>query len=204
MPELALALYALYVGLALGLRSLAQKRATGSTGLKGISGGPGSPEWVGGVLFVVAWTLGLAAPIVDLAGLLDPIDPLDGEIGHAAGIGLFWGGLATTLAAQFAMADSWRMGVDPGERTEMVTAGPFSVVRNPIYTGMVPTVIGLALLVPNVVAIAGVVALIVALEIQVRLVEEPYLLDTHGQVYADYARRVGRFLPLVGRLKSVR
>ena len=38
MPELALALYVLYFGLAFGLRSVAQKRATGSTGFKGISG----------------------------------------------------------------------------------------------------------------------------------------------------------------------
>jgi protein-S-isoprenylcysteine O-methyltransferase Ste14 len=201
MPELALALYALYIGLAFGLRSLAQKRATGSSGFKGISGRPGSAEWVGGVLFVVAVVLGLAAPILDLAGVLDPVDELDGEIGHAAGIGLFWGGLVTTLGAQFAMGEQWRIGVDREERTEMVTTGPFSVVRNPIFTAMVPTAIGLALLVPNVVAIVGAVALIVALEIQVRLVEEPYLLATHDRAYADYARRVGRFLPLVGRLR---
>lgn len=201
MPELALALYVLYIGLAFGLRSVAQKRATGSTGFKGISGRPGSAEWIGGVLFVVAVLLGLAGPILDLTGVLDPVDDLDGEIGHAAGIGLFWGGLATTLGAQFAMGESWRIGVDDREQTEMVTSGPFSVVRNPIFTAMVPTAIGLALLVPNVVSIAGAIALIVALQIQVRLVEEPYLLRAHGGAYAEYARRVGRFLPLLGRLK---
>jgi len=34
----------------------------------------------------------------------------------------------------------------------------------------------------------------------VRAVEEPYLLDTHGDAYRGYATRVGRFLPGVGRL----
>ena len=201
MPELALALYVLYFGLAFGLRSIAQKRATGSTGFKGISGKPGSAEWVGGVGFVVAVVLGFLAPVLDLAGVLDPIDALDGEIGHAAGIGLFWGGLVTTLGAQFAMGESWRIGVDESEQTEMVTSGPFSIVRNPIFTAMVPTALGLALLVPNVVAVVGFVALVVALQIQVRLVEEPYLLKVHGRAYADYARRVGRFVPLLGRLR---
>ena len=201
MPELALALYVLYIGLAFGVRSVAQWRATGSTGFKGISGRPGSAEWIGGVLFIVALVLGLAAPVLDLAGVLDPVAALDGEIGHAAGIGLFWGGLVSTLGAQFAMGEQWRIGVDHDERTEMVTKGPFSVVRNPIFSAMVPTALGLALLVPNVVAIAGFVALVVALQIQVRLVEEPYLLKTHGTTYADYARRVGRFVPLVGRLR---
>ena len=107
----------------------------------------------------------------------------------------------TTLGAQFAMGESWRIGVDESEQTEMVTTGPFSIVRNPIFTAMVPTALGLALLVPNVVAIVGFVALVVALEIQVRLVEEPYLLRTHGDAYAQYARRVGRFVPLLGRLQ---
>jgi protein-S-isoprenylcysteine O-methyltransferase Ste14 len=45
-------------------------------------------------------------------------------------------------------------------------------------------------------------ALVVALEVQVRLVEEPYLLRTHGAHYAEYASRVGRFVPGFGRLKT--
>ena len=74
------------------------------------------------------------------------------------------------------MGESWRIGVDEQERTALVTSGPFAVVRNPIFAGMLPASLGLALLVPNVVALAGLAALLVALEIQVRLVEEPYLM----------------------------
>jgi protein-S-isoprenylcysteine O-methyltransferase Ste14 len=51
-----------------------------------------------------------------------------------------------------------------------------------------------------VVALAGLAALWLALEIQVRLVEEPYLLRTHGDAYREYAARVGRFVPGLGRL----
>jgi protein-S-isoprenylcysteine O-methyltransferase Ste14 len=67
---------------------------------------------------------------------------------------------------------------------------------------MIPAVAGLALLVPSVVALLGLALLVVALEIQVRLVEEPYLLRAHGDAYAAYARRVGRFVPGLGRLRS--
>jgi hypothetical protein len=35
----------------------------------------------------------------------------------------------------------------------------------------------------------------VALELQTRLVEEPYLSAVHGEEYAVYATQVGRFLP---------
>lgn len=99
------------------------------------------------------------------------------------------------------MGDQWRIGVDPAERTQLVTAGPFALVRNPIFSGMLPTSLGLALMVPNVVALAGLAALLAALELQVRVVEEPYLLDVHGDRYADYAARVGRFVPGVGRMR---
>ncbi|HLS74191.1 MAG TPA: hypothetical protein VK046_10500 [Actinomycetaceae bacterium] len=42
------------------------------------------------------------------------------------------------------------------------------------------------------------------MEIQVRLVEEPYLLRTHGPAYARYTARVGRFLPGLGRTHEPR
>jgi protein-S-isoprenylcysteine O-methyltransferase Ste14 len=106
------------------------------------------------------------------------------------------------LVAQLAIGDSWRIGVDEPERTDLVTAGPFGVVRNPIVAAMVPTSLGLALLVPNVVALAAFLALVSALELQVRLVEEPYLARAHGERYLAYASRVGRFVPGVGKLKG--
>jgi protein-S-isoprenylcysteine O-methyltransferase Ste14 len=125
---------------------------------------------------------------------------LDGVVGHAIGVVLAVGGILFTFGAQLAMGDAWRIGVDPGERTELVTDGPFGLVRNPIYSALTPTVLGLVLMVPNVLAIAAIVALVVALELQVRFVEEPYLLQAHGDSYGDYAARVGRFFPGVGRL----
>jgi protein-S-isoprenylcysteine O-methyltransferase Ste14 len=97
------------------------------------------------------------------------------------------------------MGDDWRIGVDPGEHTGLVTNGPFSLVRNPIYAAMIPSFIGVALLAANVVTLAGALVLIAALELQTRLVEEPYLAAAHGERYAAYAARVGRFVPGIGR-----
>jgi protein-S-isoprenylcysteine O-methyltransferase Ste14 len=99
------------------------------------------------------------------------------------------------------MGDAWRIGVDSAERTELVTYGPFSLVRNPIYAAMTPAFIGIALLAPNAVTIAGSILLMAALQLQTRFVEEPYLLRVHGEQYAVYATQVGRFLPGIGRLR---
>lgn len=203
MAEAALVLYVVYMALAFGLRSYLMWRATGSTGFKGISGSLGSPEWLAGVLFVVAVVVGVAAPVLALTGTTEPVEALDAAALNWIGVALAVGGIALTLYAQLAMGESWRIGVDPSERTELVTSGPFAWVRNPIFSAMIPTGLGLALMVPNLPAIAGFVALVLALELQVRLVEEPYLLAQHGETYREYARRTGRFVPGVGRLRNL-
>ena len=196
----ALALYLIYLALAFGLRTVIQLRSTGSSGFHGIDGAIGSATWLAGVGFVVALVLGLAAPALALLDVVDPIGALDQPGLHAAGIVLAVTGTGATLFAQFAMGSSWRIGVDPSERTALVTSGPFALVRNPIFAAMLPTALGLVLMVPSAIAIAGLVVLIASLELQVRVVEEPYLRSVHGDSYANYAGRVGRFVPGLGKL----
>ena len=190
MPELALILYAVFLLLAFGWRTWLQVRRTGSSGFHGISGHPGSAEWLGGVLFVIALILGVLAPVLAIADVVEPIDALDqGEV-HGFGLGLGLLGILGTLLAQTAMGSSWRIGVDEQESTDLVTSGPFAVVRNPIFSAMLPASLGLALMVPSVVAIAGALALLVAVELQVRVVEEPYLLTAHGETAASACSRI--------------
>jgi protein-S-isoprenylcysteine O-methyltransferase Ste14 len=200
MGALTLALFLVYAALAVGLRTAVQLRRTGSTGFKALSTRPSAAELIGGVLFVGGVACAVAAPVLDLTGRLEPLGFLDHDLLRAAGGGIFASGLLTTVWAQFALGDSWRIGVDPEERTELVTGGPFSSIRNPIFTGMMLAFLGLALMLPNRTQLAAFVLLLIGLEIQVRVVEEPYLLRTHGHRYRDYAARAGRFVPRIGRL----
>jgi protein-S-isoprenylcysteine O-methyltransferase Ste14 len=193
----ALGLLAVYGLVAFVLRAFIQLKRTGSTGIEGISGTAGSLEWWAGLMFVLA----IALSVVGAAREDTVIAALDEDGLHVAGALLAIGGLLATFGAQLAMGEAWRVGVDPGERTRLVTGGPFAIVRNPVYAGMIPFFAGIALLVPGPLTIAGAVLLVVALELQIRLVEEPYLKRVHGAAYADYAGRVGRFLPGIGRLR---
>ena len=197
-PVAALVLYAVWFVLAFGVRTVVAVRHTGDSGWRGLSGRPFSLEWTAGVLFTVALLVGVAAPVADLAGL-DPL--VDSTAVTAAGVVLAVVGILLTLAAQLSMGDSWRIGVDESERTDLVTDGAFSVVRNPIFSAMVVTAVGLTLMVPNVITVVGLVALLVALELQVRGAEEPYLRTVHGDSYERYTQRVGRFVPGLGRLQ---
>jgi protein-S-isoprenylcysteine O-methyltransferase Ste14 len=48
---------------------------------------------------------------------------------------------------------------------------------------------------------AGALMLASGVDIQARLVEEPYLKKVHGEKYEEYARLAGRFVPGVGTLR---
>lgn len=199
-PALALLLLALFHAIAFGLRSWQQRRRTGEAGFRGLSGRPGSLAWFGGALFVVGVALAPVAALAELLGWLAPLwrpSPLMVLVG--AVVTLL--GTAATYAAQTGMGSAWRIGVRQDERTTLVTDGPFALVRNPIFSAMLMTALGLIALLPDVLAIASLVCVMVAVELQVRLVEEPYLLRVHGSRYRDYARRVGRFVPGLGLLR---
>lgn len=200
MNALALALYVVFFTAAFGWRTWLQWRRTGDTGLR-MHAEPGTLQWWAKLGFVAALAAGVAAPVTGLAGL-SPIPRLDHDALRAVGTAVAVVGMLATVAAQRQMGESWRIGVDPAERTGLVTHGIFGHVRNPIFTAMLIGAIGFTLMVGNWVAVAGLVALVAALEVQVRAVEEPYLARIHGDAYDDYAATAGRFLPGVGRLRA--
>jgi protein-S-isoprenylcysteine O-methyltransferase Ste14 len=199
MAALSLVLYLLYLALAFGLRGWLQWRRTGDHGFRFGAFAAEPAERASAVLFLLSLALGLAAPVLELLGALGAVEALRAP---ALGVALALAGIAGTLHAQLAMGASWRVGVDPSERTALRTDGPFRFVRNPIFTWMIATAAGLALLVPNAAGLAALVTLVVGMQIQVRRVEEPYLLRTHGAAYAGWAARTGRFLPGVGKLEA--
>jgi protein-S-isoprenylcysteine O-methyltransferase Ste14 len=201
-PVLALVLFAVFTLLGFGWRSWLQRRRTGSTGFRGLSGRVGSIEWFAGVGFVVALAAAFFAPVLQLAGVVSPLGILHAPQIQLTGIALAVVGIGATVYAQADMGDSWRIGVDPSETTTLVRKGFFGLARNPIFTAMLIFGFGIALVTPNVVAIIGFALLVLTVEVQVRVAEEPYLLSVHGDAYRDYTESVGRFVPgfgLIGR-----
>jgi len=201
MPVVALALFVVFAALGFGWRSWEQRRRTGSTGFRGISGRLGSTEWFAGVGFVAALAAAVIAPVLQLVGVVSPLSALHAPWIQITGIVIAVIGIAATVYAQLDMGDSWRIGVDPGETTTLVRTGVFGWVRNPIFTAMITFGFGIALVTPNLVALAGFLLLAATIELQVRIVEEPYLLTVHGEAYRGYLANVGRFIPGVGRAK---
>jgi protein-S-isoprenylcysteine O-methyltransferase Ste14 len=195
---LALGLYVAFLATAFGWRTWFQYRRTKDHGLRVLSIRVGSIEWFAVMLLMLGGTLNVAAPLAELNDFGVLTVPYAGSLFEPIGLALMLLGFATTILSQLEMGDSWRIGVDPHETTSLVTAGLFSHVRNPIFSGMLLAAVGLMLMVPNVLSAVGLASSFIGIEIQVRRVEEPYLIRVHGSRYLSYARRVGRFIPRIG------
>jgi len=197
-PIWALALYVLYFLLLFGVQSIMQLQQTGTSGwVEGI--GQTRAERLANLLFLVSLVLDLAGPILVLTGSIRPIEAIDVAPLHVVGFVIFGLALLVGVLARQTMGAAWRTGIDPSSSAPLVTQGLFAAARNPVYTTMVSISIAVALLVPNVVAPVAVALRVIALQIQTRLVEEPFLRDRYHRDYTDYAGHVGRFVPLIGR-----
>jgi protein-S-isoprenylcysteine O-methyltransferase Ste14 len=199
MAKLAAVMLVVFLVLTFFVRVAIQLRRTGTTGLIGLRKGAGPLEWVSGLLFLGGMAMAIVSLQLVLQDDLDPIQALDVDALHAVGVVLAALGGLSVFGAQLGMGASWRIGVSEDQGTDLVTGGWFSICRNPIYSAMVLGWTGFALMVPTWLGFAAIVVISAGLELQVRAVEEPYLLRTHGEAYRVYAARVGRFVPGIGR-----
>ena len=124
---------------------------------------------------------------------LMPIHWLERTWIRLTGIVLLLVSLLWTILAQAQMGSSWRIGIDTEHSTELVQRGVFKVSRNPIFSGMIVTLLGLFLVVPNVGTLVTLLVGIILIGIQVRL-EEDYLMRAHGNNYIEYCRNVRRWI----------
>jgi protein-S-isoprenylcysteine O-methyltransferase Ste14 len=112
-----------------------------------------------------------------------------------------WAAVVVALAALYGtlicwrkMGRSWRMGIDPGERTQLVFTGAYAYVRHPIYALSSLLMIASVAAVPApLMVVVGVIHLCF-LQWEARR-EERYLVQLHGESYGTYLSNVGRFVP---------
>lgn len=97
------------------------------------------------------------------------------------------------LIAQFQMKNSWRIGIDEDQKTELITIGLFKYSRNPIFLGILVSLTGLFFTLPTLISLSFFVISYILIQIQIRL-EEEFLLKQHDKTYLHYKAKVRRFL----------
>jgi protein-S-isoprenylcysteine O-methyltransferase Ste14 len=113
---------------------------------------------------------------------------------------LLFGGIGLLVTAQLQLGASWRIGIEDGARPGLQTDGLYRFSRNPIFVAMLVVLAGYTLLLPTWLSLAMILGAGIGIRQQV-LEEEAYLLRTYGETYREYERRVGRWVPMLGRLR---
>lgn len=154
-------------------------------------------DYIGGVMKLITGILVLTVFFHSLfPGLynwLVPITYLQNSIVQVAGLILAHLALFWIVLAQQQMKNSWRIGIDEKNKTGLVTHGLFAYSRNPVFLGMLFSVLGLFLVLPNLLTFFVAGSSYIIIQIQIRL-EEVFLQKQHGDAYALYRATVRRLL----------
>lgn len=123
------------------------------------------------------------------------------ELGTVAVIALMIG-LSVTLFGIVSLGISLTANPVPKEQAVLRTQGMYALVRHPIYLGLL--VVGFGLTVPSGSIFTAIVYIVFVLLLTYKArFEERMLLEKYPD-YRDYATKVGRIFPLIGRIRSTR
>ena len=187
--------FVVYVAVAFVWRSYSVRKATGINPVV-FKNSDSAHDLIGRLFKLLFASIALVVVINFFPGVYQytvPIPWLEHSWLKWAGVGLLVLSLIWIAIAQNQMGESWRIGVDKEHRSALVQRGVFNVSRNPIFVGMMTTLSGLFLVMPNALTLVTTVLGVVLIAIQVRL-EEEFLLNSHGEAYVEYKQRVRRWL----------
>jgi len=115
----------------------------------------------------------------------------------------FWSGAAVTACgllfsvwARRHLGKNWSQAVTVKEGHELITSGPYALVRHPIYTGLLLAIVGCALARGEWRGLLAVALVFGALWHKLRL-EEKWMRAQFGESYEAYARRVAALVPYI-------
>ena len=154
-------------------------------------------SWASRAAHVVPLTVAaalLAAP--SLPGWLGEPWRAGGGRADGWGIALVTAGLAFSVWARVVLGGNWSASVTLKEEHEIVRAGPYRLIRHPIYSGLIVALAGSALARGEW---RGLVALVIATAALWRKlrIEEQWLTSEFGTRYADYRRQTWALIPYI-------
>lgn len=152
---------------------------------------PSSSRMVRSVLFLAAialFTVPLPIPVLYRHFL-----PRS-NAAYFAGAAITVAGLAFCVWARLHLGSNWSRSVTLKQNHELITSGPYALVRHPIYTGLLTGFIGSAIATTQLRGILAFVLVLIPLIAKLRL-EEKWMREQFGAAYDAYSRRVSALVP---------
>jgi protein-S-isoprenylcysteine O-methyltransferase Ste14 len=118
-----------------------------------------------------------------------------------SGLWSFWVGAAITVAgllfavwARRHLASNWSNSVTIKQGHELITTGPYALVRHPIYTGILGGFLGTAIALSQVRGVIAFVMIFFVFWAKLRK-EEEFMRSQFGETYATYVHQTAALVP---------
>jgi protein-S-isoprenylcysteine O-methyltransferase Ste14 len=105
-------------------------------------------------------------------------------------------GILFAVWAREHLGRNWSRSVTLKQDHELITSGPYAVVRHPIYTGILTGFLGTVIAEGQVRSLIALLLVSIALCVKLRL-EEQWMRLHFGDAYGAYAQRVAALVPFV-------
>ena len=115
---------------------------------------------------------------------------------QSLGIAITVAGMGVAIWARRYLGRNWSSSVTAKVGHELIRSGPYRWVRHPIYSGLLLSVFGTALVRHQVCGFVALVLIFIAWKLK-RSVEERMMISTFGSQYLDYVRTTGAILPRI-------
>jgi protein-S-isoprenylcysteine O-methyltransferase Ste14 len=145
-----------------------------------------------GTGYAVAWTI-RREPFTPIASLGQFFEIAAAVVTMALAIGSVW----FCSSAVRTLGKQWSLTARVLEGHKLITQGPYSVVRNPIYTGMLGMLLATGLAISHWIGLLiAIIVFAVGTMIRVRS-EEKLLREAFGEEFEVYARNVPAVVPFL-------
>lgn len=115
------------------------------------------------------------------------------------GLGLMVFGAAFNVWGRVYLKTNWANHVRIYDDQQLVTGGPYRIVRHPLYASIIWMFFGAAIAYLNPLAAAETALIFIPAMIYRSNLEERALEETFGADYSNYRKTTGRFFPIPGR-----
>jgi protein-S-isoprenylcysteine O-methyltransferase Ste14 len=105
-------------------------------------------------------------------------------------------GLLFAVWARQHLGSNWSNAVTIKQNHELITTGPYALVRHPIYTGILTGFLGTAIALSQVRGVIGFVLTFLVLWTKLRR-EEQWMRSEFGETYATYSHQTSALVPYV-------
>ena len=135
----------------------------------------------------------LCLPSVPLPLLDQRFLPVGG-LWFCIGAAITAGGLVFSVSARRHLGKNWSQAVTVKEGHELITSGPYGLVRHPIYTGLLLGFLGSAVARGQWRGLIAIALVFVVLWRKLRL-EEKWMRTQFGETYEAYSQKVAALVP---------